>query len=208
MILFHGLGDNEASFASFATNLSLPGVLSISLRGVSPLPPSLFSDGDEELGEGTKHFHWGDDLRIDSRTGGLDEDPGFGGAKDGVGRVLSVLRAAGWTEEDVLLFGFGQGGSLALGLARGEKFKGAVSVGGGLPGSMVVRGGSGEKGKTPVMVCHGRGSEAVGEEAVERLREEFEDVRDVEWKRGDDGMPRSREEVVPMMEFFGERLRG
>ena len=95
---------------------------------------------------------------------------------------------------------------MGLGLARGGGYKGAVSVGGALPASMGS--GSGGKAKTPVMVCHGKGSEAVGEEAVERLRGEFESVRDVEWGRGDDGMPRSREEVVPMMEFFGERLRG
>ncbi|KAK0651609.1 hypothetical protein B0T16DRAFT_404300 [Cercophora newfieldiana] len=67
----------------------------------------------------------------------------------------------------------------------------------------------GERGKsrTPVLVCCGRESEAVDGFAEDVLRNEFEEVKVVRWKRADDGMPRSREEVLPMMEFFAERLR-
>lgn len=243
MILFHGLGDNEDSFATFARNLNLPGVLNISVRGVSPLPTGLFSDelfalaggagGGGGIGGGARHFHWGDDLRLDS--GELDQDPGFEKARALVmdrliGEVL--VGKCGWEREDILLFGFGQGGAFGLGLAsalRGglaggprvqeiteeneggsekEKvFKGVVSIGGALPASMVPTVSGRSKAKAPVLICHGRQSEVVDEDAVDFVRKEFENVKVVEWKRDDDGMPRNREEVLPMMHFFAERLR-
>lgn len=145
-------------------------------------------------------------------TGELDPDPGFNKAEELVlGRLVRevLVGRCGWEVGDVMVFGFGQGGSVALGLAgrlrEGERFKGVVSVGGGWVGSVGRR--VGGKGRTPVLVCHGRESEVLDEEGVERVREVFEDVREVRWKRGDDGMPRSREEILPVMEFFAERLR-
>ncbi|KAL2128979.1 hypothetical protein VTI74DRAFT_8387 [Chaetomium olivicolor] len=225
LLLFHGLGDSEAPFASFARNLSLPGVLSISVRGVSPLPALVAGDGE---GQG---YHWGDDLGF-TAGGEIDPDPGFGKARTWVmeklvGEVL--VQKCGWEMGDIMLFGFGQGGTLALGLAsmlrmgakveevgsgtegRGlgdrKRFKGVVSVGGGLPASMVPSMSGLGKAKTPVLVCCGRESEAVDEDAVDVLEREFEEVKVVRWKRSDDGMPRNREEVLPMMQFFAERLR-
>ncbi|KAK0635319.1 phospholipase/Carboxylesterase superfamily protein [Bombardia bombarda] len=217
LLLFHGLGDYEAPFAGFAENLALPGVLAISVRGVSPLPPSLLSDnGLDTSGPNVRHFHWGDDITISPTTGELDTDPGFEKAEGLVlGRLVRevLVGKCGWEAADVLMFGFGQGGSLALGLAarvgaEGEAFKGVVSIGGPLPPSMVSSVSGREKARTPVLVLHGKESEAVDEDAVEALRREFEDVREVKWDRRDDGMPRSREEVLPMMQFFAERLKG
>jgi len=255
LILFHGLGDSEAPFASFGRNLSLPGVLAISVRGVNPLPPSLFGDpppptpqqsGGGEGGEQgqARNFHWGDDLLLSSgEEQELEPDPGYEKTVRLVmGRLVkeTLVEKCGWETRDVMLFGFGQGGSVALGLAsrlrvglgkccaeesrvkelvdgdeereRGERgdwgkaFKGVVSIGGPLLTSMIPRGLS-EKSRTPVLVCHGSQSDAVDEFAVDALKREFESVRVVKWKRPDDGMPRSREEVLPMMEFFAERLR-
>ncbi|KAK5663000.1 hypothetical protein OQA88_6414 [Cercophora sp. LCS_1] len=226
LLLLHGLGDNEAPFLSFAKNLNLPNVYAISIRGVNPLPPALLG---LPLDSGpTHHFHWGDDIRLSGE--GLDPDPGFHKAERLVlgGLVRDVLvQKLGWEVEDVLVFGFGQGGSLALGLAarlagggrveevkegegngdKGKRFKGVVSVGGGMVASMSGGLGGAKKAKTPVLVCHGRDSEVLDEEGVEVVRDMFEDVREVRWKKADDGMPRIREEVVPLMEFFAERLR-
>ena len=95
----------------------------------------------------------------------------------------------------------GEGGS------GGKAFKGVVSVGGALPASMVPSQGGLGKAETPVLVLCGRESEAVDEDAVEVLEREFKSVKVVRWARADDGMPRSREEVLPMMQFFAERLR-
>jgi predicted esterase len=93
------------------------------------------------------------------------------------------------------------------GKEKGRAFKGVVSVGGALPVSMVPTVSGLGKAKTPVLVCCGRESEAVDGDAEELLEREFEEVKLVRWKRNDDGMPRSREEVFPMMQFFAERLR-
>ncbi|RYP58470.1 hypothetical protein DL770_010420 [Monosporascus sp. CRB-9-2] len=230
LLLFPGLGDSEAPFAALARNLNLPGVLAIAVRGVSPLPPALLGAAPDSDSGPTQHFHWGDDLTLSPSTGDLDPDPGFSGAERLVlgGLVRETLvRRCGWDSRDVLLFGFGQGGSLALGLAtrlRGSSdrvvdvtegdeaatdsaFKGVVSIGGPLPASMVPTVSGRGKARTPVLLCRGRSSELLDEAAVDAVRGEFADVREVTWKkREDDGMPRSREEMLPIMQFFAERL--
>lgn len=228
LILFHGLGDSEASFAAFAKNINLPGVLAISARGVSPLPPSLLGLPDSEAASPTKHFHWGDDLTLSPSTGDLDPDPGFAKAEQLVlGKLIqdTLVGTCGWETNDILLFGFGQGGSLALGLASrlrnservvdvtagetnvGVAFKGLVSIGGPLPPSMIPTLSARDKARTPALICHGRSSESLDGDAVELLRKEFTDVREVKWRKADDSMPGNREEMLPIMQFFAERLR-
>ncbi|KAL2179240.1 Alpha/Beta hydrolase protein [Thermothelomyces heterothallicus CBS 202.75] len=251
LLLFHGLGDTEAAFAAFARNLALPGVLAIAVRGTAPLPPALLpppppSPADDGGGGARAGYHWGDDLVFSRDGDAIDPDPGFDRARAWVvdrliGEVL--VRRCGWAAGDLMLFGFGQGASFALGLAsalrggdrvvevvatkgaaaagqgkgdgngngnwngNGMAFKGVVAIGGALPVSMVPTVGGLGKSKTPVLVCCGRESEAVDEDAVELLEREFKDVKVVRWKRNDDGMPRNREEALPMMRFFAERLR-
>ncbi|KAJ9134709.1 Phospholipase/Carboxylesterase superfamily protein [Coniochaeta hoffmannii] len=229
LILFHGLGDDHPAFQSFAKSLNLPGVLGISVRGTSALPAALLGLTEEEAMAPPSHFHWGDDLTLDQRTGEVDADPGFEKAAGAVLERLigeTLIGKCGWRLDDILLFGYGQGGSLALGLASrvrmgnlvaevkdgevvyGKEFKGVVSVGGPLPMSMIPTVSTREKSKTPVLVCCGSRSTAVDEDATELLRKEFEDVKVVVWKKPDDSPPGNREEVLPMMEFFAERLRG
>jgi predicted esterase len=228
LIIFHGLGDSEVSFTTFAKSVALPGTLAISVRGVSPLPPALLGMTDEEAATApTKHFHWGDDLTLSPTTGDLDPDPGFTKAAELVlGKLIreTLIQKCGWDTRDILLFGYGQGGSLALGLASqlrggervvdvteggaaaGTAFKGSVSIGGPLPNSMISTVSSREKSRTPALICHGRSSEVIDEEALDLLKEEFVDVREVKWQKPDDGMPRSTEEMLPIMKFFAERL--
>ncbi|KAI0167153.1 alpha/beta-hydrolase [Hypoxylon sp. FL1284] len=229
LVLFHGLGDSEVPFTSLAKNLNLPGVLAISVRGVSPLPPALLGLPDSEAARPTRHFHWGDDLTLSPSTGDLDPDPGFSKAERLVLEKLireTLIERCGWETSDILLFGFGQGGSLALGLSSrirqagkvvditdgdrptGTAFKGAVSIGGPLPTSMIPTLSARSKSSTPILVCHGRSSESLDEEAVDVLKGEFVDVREVKWKKGDDSMPANKDEMLPIMQFFAERLRG
>ncbi|KAI1422998.1 alpha/beta-hydrolase [Xylaria sp. FL1777] len=228
LIVFHGLGDSEASFAAFAKNINLPGVLAISVRGISPLPPALLGLPSADAASPTNHFHWGDDLTLSSSTGDLDSDPGFQKAEQLVLEKLireTIVGTCGWETNDILLFGFGQGGSLALGLASrlrssekirditgGERasglaFKGTVSIGGQLPSSMIPTLSVRSKARTPVLVCHGRNSESLDSDAIELLKNEFVDVREAKWMKADDGMPQNREEMLPIMQFFAERLR-
>ncbi|KAI0490609.1 alpha/beta-hydrolase [Xylaria cf. heliscus] len=226
LILFHGLGDSEASFAAFAKNMNLPGVLAISVRGVSPLPPTLL--GLPDVAGPTKHFHWGDDLTLSPTTGDVDPDPGFAKAEQLVLEKLvrgTLVDTCGWETSDILLFGFGQGGSLALGLSSrlrnserivdvtdgerntGTSFKGAVSIGGPLPVSMIPTLSARDKARTPVLICYGRNSELLDGDAIELLKKEFVDVREAKWRKADDDMPKNREEMLPIMQFLAERLR-
>lgn len=230
LILFHGLGDSETSFANFSRSMNLPGVLAITVRGVHPLPPAMLG---LPLDSGPpRHFHWGDELNLATQTDSLDTDPGFNKAFDLVTNSLikeTLLDKGGWQWSDILLFGYGQGGSLALGLAskirEGLKvedvsdgkdgksietpktLKGVVSIGGSLPASMIPTISARPKSKTPIMVCRGRACEAVDEDAVDVLKREFLDVRDVKWKKAESNMPSNREEMLPIMQFFAERLR-
>lgn len=230
LIVFHGLGDSETNFAAFAQGLHLPGVLAITVRGTSFVPPTLLG---LPLDSGPpRHFHWGDDLMA-TQTDGLDADPGFTKAYGLVmGKLIreTLVEKCGWELSDILFYGYGQGGSLALGLAskvregfdveevKDDKdggsvdapkmFKGVVSVGGPLPTSLIPTVTSRPKSKTPVLICRGKSCEEVDDEAVDVVKQEFADVRDIKWEKADSTMPSSREEMLPIMEFFAERLRG
>ncbi|KAK4669445.1 uncharacterized protein QC763_203100 [Podospora pseudopauciseta] len=227
LIVLHGLGDNPVSFCNFPKSLNLPGTYAVTVRGVNPLPQGLVPEPVPENG----CWHWGDDLLLDQRTGELDQDPGFQKAREALWELIGgvIVGRLGWGWGDVILFGYGQGGSVALGLGselrrgqekrvvdvsegdgEGEKreLKGIVSVGGALPVSMIPTVGGRGKVTTPTLVLCGEGGEVIDDDAEEKLKEEFEDLRVVRWKgRRDDGMPRSREEVLPLMEFFAERLK-
>lgn len=233
LILFHGLGDSEASFSSFAKNMNLPGVLAITVRGVNALPPALLG---QSLDSGPpRHFHWGDDLNMASYSAvGLDADPGFTKATGLVVERLireTLVDKCGWEFSDILLFGYGQGGSLALGLAskiregpkvqeikddnkpasfdneNSKAFKGVISIGGALPASMIPTLSGRSKSKTPVAVCRGKECDDVDDDAIDVLKREFVDVRDIKWKKADSTMPSNRDEMLPIMHFFAERLR-
>ncbi|KAH6892168.1 hypothetical protein B0T10DRAFT_287459 [Thelonectria olida] len=221
LILFHGLGDHEPAFAGFAQSLALPGVLGISVRGTSPLPEMLMPPGPG----GIPHSHWGDDLTIDHSTGEIDEDPGFEKAATLVMDKLVqqfLIAQFGWETSDILLFGFGQGGSLALGLASklsaparvvdvtdsdpepraGTAFKGVVSIGGPLPQSMVSTITARPKSRTSVLAVQ------LEPEAVDAVQREFADVTVVQWKRKGVSMPQSQDEAFPLIKFFADRLNG
>ncbi|CAH0024155.1 unnamed protein product [Clonostachys rhizophaga] len=223
LILLHGLGDTDASFASFARGMNLPGVLAISVRGTSPLPAGLLPGPGSAQG-----FHWGDDLLMDEGRGELDTDPGFARARDLVlGELVRglLIGKLGWETSDVMFFGFGQGGSLALGLASqlrvqpkvvevsdgdgsgsssnlgGETCKGAVSIGGPLPYSMIPTVSSRKKSKSKVLAVQ------LSDSNIDTIKKEFEDVRVVQWKRREVDMPRNREEMFPIMKFFADQMR-
>ncbi|CAK7222446.1 hypothetical protein SCUCBS95973_004844 [Sporothrix curviconia] len=230
LLLFHGLGDAEAPFAAFARAVNLPGVLAIAVRGPSVLPPSLVAAATATFGQGPQHFHWGDDLRLDG-AGQLDDDPGFDRAVQLVdGRLIQdvLVKKCGWRYDDVLLFGFGQGGTFALALAArvaarataaaaaGSKpgdsndFKGIVAIGAAVPSAVTGAPTAAPRFATPLLVCGAAGGEAVSEETKELLRRRFVSVETAAWQRAsdeDNGMPRNRAEMLPIMQFIAKRLQ-
>lgn len=236
LLLFHGLGDAESPFAAFARAVNLPGVLAIAVRGPSILPQSLVAGADDSalFGQGPQHFHWGDDLRLDG-AGQLDEDPGFDRAVQLVdGRLIQdvLVKTCGWRYDDILLFGFGQGGTFALALAArvaaralaggppaggqrardtaAHEFRGIVTIGAAVPSAVVGAPTSAPRLASPLLVCGARGSEAVSPETQDLLRKRFVSVETAAWQRArdeDNGMPRNRAEMLPVMQFFAKRLQ-
>lgn len=162
---------------------------------------------------------------MDANTGDVDADPGFDKASRLIMERLvkeTLVDKCGWETSDILFFGFGQGGSLALGLASrlrsverivdmsdgddvtkqklGKTCKGVVSIGGPLPLSMIPSSSSREKSSTPVLVCQ------LDEDEADAVKREFREVRVVNWRRKEVAMPRDREEMLPMMKFFADQL--
>ena len=198
-MLLHGLGDTHAPFEKLGRQLHLPETACIAVRAPKPLPFGL--DG----------FHWGDDMVFDQHTGEMDMDTGFGeSAQMLLNEVVTegLVAKCGFTPREVILFGFAQGGVVALHVAASmhDELGGVVGIGGGLSLSAPLRP-IGKKSTTPVLLCKASSGSKVTDGAVKRLRDAFEFVDVKEWKRNGDGMMRNREEMLPIMHFFARRLR-
>lgn len=130
--------------------------------------------------------------------------------------VGSLVKKCGYRLREIMVLGFGQGGMLGLAVARelgrgrsdievesGRELAGVVSIGAPFPlsGSTV-----GDTNRTPVLVLAGRDSVVVSDAAVRRTQGVFEFVEVARYQRKGDGMPRSREEMMPVMRFFARRL--
>ncbi|KAL4868523.1 hypothetical protein BDV12DRAFT_102244 [Aspergillus spectabilis] len=212
LLLLHGLGDTHTPFTSLASSLHLAETTILTIQAPHTLPFSF------------PGFHWGDDINFDSRTGALDMDAGFEKAtkllvEDIVRDIL--IKKCGYTLREILVWGFGQGGVLGVvcaeqihGLGIGDDGKGelggVISIGGAFPLSLAGKktGSQGNgKSRTPVLLVAGRDSEIVTENAVKRTKDVFEFVEVHYYSRRGDTMPRSREEMLPIMRFLGRRLR-
>jgi predicted esterase len=198
LILLHGLGDTNKSFSQLAKNLNLPETACLSIQGPSPIP-AIFTGSDSPA------FHWGDDVLIDERQGEIDLDAGFKTIERVLGEVVkSLMERCEVPARNILFLGFGQGGMAALHIAASSEleFGGVISIGGRLPSQS-----GGGKSKTPVLVLGGSRNTQVTRSAVDALKARFTDVEYVKWEKGEDSMPRSREEMMPIMRFFARRLR-
>lgn len=149
----------------------------------------------------------------------MDLDTGFARAMEVVldKVVLGVLVGkCGFRSEEVVVFGFGQGGMVGLAIARQLQLQvqmdagllgGVISIGGPLPEGFRMKSDGKEKCKTAVLVLGGAARSAVTVSAAQRIKEAFADAQFVKWQKHGDGMPRSREEMLPIMQFFAQRLR-
>lgn len=148
---------------------------------------------------------------FDQSTGEMDMDTGFQASTrlvlDAVIRD-GLLGKCGYKAREIVVFGFGQGGMVGVQVAaafEGEELGGVVSVGGRLSASVALKT---KKSRTPVLVCRATRASAVTDSAVAKLKDAFEFVDVKEWrKKNGDGMPSSREEMMPIMQFFARRLR-
>ncbi|RMJ22276.1 phospholipase Carboxylesterase, partial [Aspergillus sp. HF37] len=60
--------------------------------------------------------------------------------------------------------------------------------------------------RAPILLVAGRDSPVVSDGTVRRTEGAFEFVEVARYQRKGDGMPRSREEMMPLMRFFARRL--
>ncbi|TKX26782.1 phospholipase/carboxylesterase-like protein [Elsinoe australis] len=198
LVLLHGLGDSHVPFAQLGTQLNLPNTACIAIKGPNVLPFE------------TTSFHWCDDLIFDSTTNGLDPDGGFKTST----RVLTediinhgLIEKCNYKPRDIVFLGLGQGGMAALNVAVSypKELGGVVSIGGGLPGEASPS--SDPKSKTPVICVSGTDSLWVTAGSEEKLKNNFQNVRISKYRRKGDTMPKDREEMMPIMQFFASRLR-
>ncbi|KAI9765519.1 MAG: hypothetical protein M1840_007345 [Geoglossum simile] len=198
LLLLHGLGDTHVPFSSLGKNLALPETACISVQGPMMLPFGLGG------------FHWGDDVVFDQAKGDLDVDAGFEKAvrlvREDVVRE-GLLKKCGYEGRDVFVFGFGQGGMVGLAVAANTELGGVVSIGGPLPSSVLVPSSTLGKSKTPVLVLGASANTLITASVVSKTRGVFETVECKSWPKAGDSMPVSKEEMMPIMQFFGRRLR-
>lgn len=221
LVLLHGLGDTHHPFTTLSQRLSLPETVCISLQAPTPLPFSL------------PGFHWGDDIIFDQRSGNMDIDTGFVKAvKMLTGVVEGLTKECGFRAREVLMFGYGQGGMAALAVVASleEELAGVVTIGGPVPSSTMTSTSTSStsttpgpststasstsppptaksKNRTPILALGGSSQTLLTPSAITNLKTVYEFVEYKKWPRAGDSMPRNREEMLPIMEFFSRRLR-
>ena len=193
-----------ANFSGFAKASNLPDAVTITLQPPFPL---VFP-----VGPG---FHWSDDLQVDASSGSIDQDSPLTMSTSMIVSVITevLIKQHHFSLPAIHLFGFGQGGSLALSVPLSQNLStlsslgGAISIGGALP--LSANHVNNKKSRTPVCLLGGsRGAFAMDKQSpVKRLRNVYEFVEYHQWKKADDSMPKNRDEVLPMMQFFARRLR-
>ncbi|KAI4196673.1 MAG: hypothetical protein LQ350_006426 [Teloschistes chrysophthalmus] len=179
--------------------MQLPETACISVQGPQPLPFGLGG------------FAWGDDFTFSESSGTMDYDTGFEKSNRLIKEEIiekGLIQSCGYKARNVLLYGFGQGGMAAVAstLAFKTELGGVVSIGGPLP-STTSNGDGTSKNTTPILVLGGSSNTLIHQPALTQLKKAFSHVEYVKWSRPGDGMPRSTEEMTPIMKFFARRLQ-
>ena len=160
-------------------------------------------------------YHWGDDINFSSSTGALDPDAGFEKSTRLLKEVVDgmLMQKCGNKRREIHLLGLGQGGMAGLAFAAADEGElgGVISVGGAFPTSVATptakEVGKDGRARTPVLLAGGERGTFVTKSGVERTKNVFEAVEYVKWAREGDGMAKSREEMMPLMRFWGRTLR-
>ena len=114
-----------------------------------------------------------------------------------------VSEKCGYSPKDIFFFGYGQGAMAAiaavLGMSELGEFGGIVSIGGPVPVTSLDPITASE---TPICVLGGSSNTPVMKSALADVNRCFADVSYHRFERVGDGMPRSREEMYPVMRFW------
>ncbi|WWD19227.1 hypothetical protein CI109_103685 [Kwoniella shandongensis] len=212
MIMFHGLGDTKAPFFNLAKQLNLPSTAILSLSAPDPIPlmdhPSF-----SWYSTFTPQF---DPLPISSQN---PTKP-----LPALRSLLSTLtsKEIGWKLESIHLFGWGQGGTVALELGLdigkrplteqdregGKRFGSIVSVCAGL----LTHPTSDLKIATAVLWFNRLApSSAAHQKTISILKRAYREVQSVQGQQQGsnanvEAMPRGKEEWWGIMKFWGQLL--
>jgi predicted esterase len=183
--------------------------------------------------------HWGDDIIFDSTTGGLDADSGLKESTELLRILIKevLVEKCGYAPREIVIFGFGQGGMVALSTARKSRSRNtkrqcyctdyvytvaiqssatnddssSSELGGvisiGAPVPSEAPAALVSKCKTPVLVCAGSDRSAITSTAEDKLKRLFELLEVKRYRKSGDSMPSNRDEMMPIMQFFSRRLR-
>lgn len=191
LILLHGLGDTQKPFAQLGRQLKLPQTATFALRAPQQIPYL-----DEPA------FQW---YRTFDELGEFIAAPDPTPALTLLEQVIKHLTTdCGWSASEVHLFGFAQGGSVAVEFGLSWWRSESTSL-----GSLVTVSGPLLSYPTPTNPCPTpvlvyRRTQAAAAEAA-AFHKGFSHVKEVR-KPGEEGMPRSKDEWEPIMRFWSERL--
>ena len=138
----------------------------------------------------------------------------------------------GYRSDRVVVWGMGQGGCVGMAVAaalegvgagnyglkkqessRPRLLGGIISLGGILPAEVTTKyhgsslGATNQLCRTPILLVGGSSRSALTDSEVQRVKEVFGDVTVHRWKRAEDGMPKNREEMMPIMQFLARVLK-
>ncbi|THH12603.1 hypothetical protein EW146_g7545 [Bondarzewia mesenterica] len=202
LIFLHGLGDTHVPFSSLARSLNLPQTATLSLRAPEQIP-YLYEDA----------YQWYPSF---TPLGELDPHPNPTPALTLLSKILSHLtRDCHWPMHRIHMFGFAQGGSVAveftLKLWRDSVPSSPPNNLDGTLGSVVSISGPllsyptlTSLSPTPLLYFHRTLPSTSFDIAA--FRKGFAVVSEVKIPGQGDAMPKSRTEWEPIMRFWSERL--
>jgi len=203
LLLLHGLGDTHLPFAKMGHTLNLPQCAILSLRAPEKVP-FLYEEA----------YQWYPSF---DQLGELIENPNPSETLDWLLKVLKhLVDDCEWPANRIHLLGFSQGGSVASELAlrwwRSQRNDGmkqpialssVVSISGPLLSYPTIA--QDTRCPSPILFFHWSDDAQVRTSGVGAFSKGYVAVRDIKIA-GSGGMPRSRDEWYPIMQFWSEMM--
>ncbi|KAK9333643.1 Alpha/Beta hydrolase protein [Lipomyces starkeyi] len=204
ILLLHGIGDTISPFSTLASRLNLPRAAIIALQAPRQMP---FDIGG---------FQWGDDIVFSkdptnaSESSDDDEflspDAQFSRSRMFLGDIIKQVleKKCGFAaSENVILWGYGQGGMAALDIATCRmNLCAVISVGGWIPSCIRPRDIIDLPRSTSVLICGGDTKSNITDERVKHAEELFKECRRIKFPMKGDLMPRNMDEMSPILRFL------